>query len=318
MSYKSKVASFLPERDIPDLSGKVILVTGGNGGLGKELILSVAKKNPKQIFMTGRNESACLRAIENIKCQVPNILPNITFLQCDLASLSTVQSAAEHFRREAVRLDLLICCAGIMIVPPGLTKDGYEIQFGTNHLGHALLTKLLLPVLLKTAKEPNGDVRIVVFSSQGWNLHPRKGIVFDKLRTTQADLWIARYQLYGQSKLANTLYTAELARRYPQLTCVSIHPGVVMTNLVTSTTDIDQKIVKLTSSSKILTPEEGTRNALWAATTKKEAINNGAYYEPLGDLVKLGRKGNDTDLARKLWEWTDKELETYTNDDDWS
>jgi NAD(P)-dependent dehydrogenase (short-subunit alcohol dehydrogenase family) len=290
----------------------------GSGGLGKEFVLAIAKKNPKQIYMTGRNESTCRSAIEEIKSQIPNVTANITFLQCDLASLSTVQEVAEKFRREAVRLDLLICCAGIMLVPPGLTKDGYEIQFGTNHLGHALLINLVLPILLRTAKEPNSDVRIVTFSSQGWGMHPMKGIVFDKLRTTQANLWIARYQLYGQSKLANILYAAEIARRFPQLTSVSIHPGVIFTNLVTSTTGIDQKITKLTASKMVLSPEEGTRNALWAATTKKESITNGAYYEPLGDMVKLRRKGNDKELAQKLWEWTDKELEKYAIQDDWN
>jgi NAD(P)-dependent dehydrogenase (short-subunit alcohol dehydrogenase family) len=122
-----------------------------------------------------------------------------------------------------------------MAIPTGLTKDGYEIQFGTNHLGHALLIKLLLPTLQRTADETKGgaDPRIVLLASKGMTLHPTGGIVFDELRTTQENLAFAHWRLYGQSKLANILYAAELARRLPQITSVSVHPGVMMTGLVT-------------------------------------------------------------------------------------
>lgn len=91
-----------------------------------------------------------------------------------------------------------------------------------------------------------------------------------------------------------------------------IHPGVIFTGLVTSKTDLEQRIIKLTASKEIITAEEGTRNALWAATARKENITNGAYYEPIGEQAELRRKANVQKLARKLWEWTDKELEKYT------
>jgi NAD(P)-dependent dehydrogenase (short-subunit alcohol dehydrogenase family) len=119
--------------------------------------------------------------------------------------------------------------AGIMAVPAPVTEDGYEIQFGTNHLGHALLTKLLVPTLLATAALPDADVRIVTLTSLSHPWSVKGSIKFDTLRTSQeAESKIAKY---GQSKLANILHSKELARRYPSITCASMHPGTVETGL---------------------------------------------------------------------------------------
>lgn len=110
--------------------------------------------------------------------------------------------------------------SGIMAVPWSKTEDGYEIQFGTNHVGHALLTKLLLPTLLKTAEEPNSDVRVINVSSEGHMLAP--GIIYDQDTLESYQTW----RRYGQSKLANIFHARELQRRYPQITATSLHPGV--------------------------------------------------------------------------------------------
>ncbi|QKX54344.1 uncharacterized protein TRUGW13939_01430 [Talaromyces rugulosus] len=304
------------EKDVPDLSGKVVLVTGGNRGLGKEVVLAIAKKNPQQIFMTVRNLKRSQAAVEDIKSHAPGA--KITLLQCDLSSLATVRKAAEEFRSQASRLDIVICSAGVMTVPPSLSEDGYEIQFGTNHLGHALLVKSVLPVLLHTAKQPGSDVRFVVFTSQGYMMHPSGGILFDQLRTKQDNLWLARYQLYGQSKLANVLYAAQLAERYPQITSVSVHPGIVETELMTGQSLPDRMFLRVTTLGKTITPEEGAKNALWAATTDKVNIKNGSYYEPVGNRQDVQRWAKDQDLGRKLWEWTETELEPYVIQDKWS
>jgi retinol dehydrogenase-12 len=119
--------------------------------------------------------------------------------------------------------------AGIMMTPPGTTKDGFEVQFGTNHMGHALLTKLLLPKLLSTAKQPGADVRIITLSSVGHEWAPKGGLQLDTVHSEQRNL--SSRQRYGQSKLANILYSNELARRYPAIRCVSVHPGSVNTGL---------------------------------------------------------------------------------------
>src|SRR5262249_20169093 len=150
---------FNPNKDVPDLSGKIIFITGGTSGLGKESLLALAKHDPGHLYFTGRNEKSAGIVISEIQSIAPNV--PTTFLKCDLADLSSLKPCAQKFLASESRLDILMCNAGIMAVPAGTTKDGYEIQFGTNHLGHAALIKLLLPTLLSTAEQPESDVRIV-------------------------------------------------------------------------------------------------------------------------------------------------------------
>lgn len=206
-----------------------------------------------------------------------------------------------------------MCNAGIMARPPGLTVDGYEIQFGTNHLGHALLIKKLLPLLERTAARSDGDPRIVILSSEGHNFHPKAGINFDDLRTVQdmgvGGSWIR----YAQSKLANILYTNELARRYPLITSVSLHPGVVSTGLLDNSGPMNTAFVYMTTWWQMKKPEEGTHNQLWASTVDKEKIQSGQYYVPVGTVPKcnVSKLTKDDALALKLWDWTEKALEGY-------
>ncbi|KAJ7278943.1 oxidoreductase [Mycena rebaudengoi] len=300
-----KVKSYNPAIAIPDLSGRVIFVTGGTAGIGKETILALAAHNPQRIYFSGRDSKRAEAIIAE-----GNNAASLVFLQCDLTSLASVEQAAKQIVSESDRLDTVICNAGVMNVPPALTKDGYEVHFGTNHVGHALLIKILLPVLLRTAEMPGSDVRIVSLTSQGFATHPSGGIVFKDLRTTQ-DTMLARPSRYGQSKLANILYAAELARRYPQITSVSVHPGVVSTDLVLSQSAFMRALIHITNPSGLLTPPEGARNQLWASTADKSGITNGEYYEPVGELGKHARKSKDTKLAAELWEWTEKELAGY-------
>ncbi|KAL0571555.1 hypothetical protein V5O48_010404, partial [Marasmius crinis-equi] len=231
---------FDPKKDVPDLTGKVFFVTGGTwfssstpnstttddtgtSGVGKETVLLLSQHQPEHIFFSGRDSRKADSVIEEAKAIAPNA--QVTFIQCDLASLESVKEAAAQFTSLSSRLDVLVCNAGIMAVPAALTKDGYEVQFGTNHVGHALLIKLLMPSLLRTADEPQSDVRIIILSSVGHRFHPSGGIRFDTLREPDT---IGNAGLrYGQSKLANVLYAKELARRYPKITSVAVHPGTV-------------------------------------------------------------------------------------------
>ena len=241
-------------------------------------------------------------------------MPNvpITFIECDLASLASVEKAANKFTSETQRLDVLMCNAGIMAQPPGLTEDGYELHFGTNHLGHALLIKLLLPTMLRTAEEPNSDVRIVILTSAGFRATPMaNGIVFKDLRTTQDMGAAGGWMRYGQSKLANLLYATELARRYPSITTVSIHPGVVGTGLVANLSILNKALVYVTNLGKVKTPTEGVWNQLFAATGKREELVSGQYYEPVGVLGQHNKYSNNKELAERLWEWTQEELKGY-------
>ena len=114
-----------------------------------------------------------------------------------------------------------------MATPPSTTEDGYKIQFGTNYMGHVLLTKLLLPPLLSTAEMPEADVRIVNLSSEGHNLTPKGGIITDEAKVDALRSWVR----LGHSKLANILFTQELAARYPNFTSIAVHPGTINTDL---------------------------------------------------------------------------------------
>src|SRR5258705_2724480 len=144
--------------------------------------------------------------IEKIQAASPNIL--ITFIPCYLSSFASIRKAVSAFTLLSSRLDLLICNSAICAASPSLTADGYNMQFGVNHLGHALLVKFLLPTLLRTAAQPSDDVRIVLLTSSAHDWAPRGGIAFDSLQNTQA--YLTSKQRYGQSKLAHILYARQM------------------------------------------------------------------------------------------------------------
>jgi NAD(P)-dependent dehydrogenase (short-subunit alcohol dehydrogenase family) len=298
---------FNPAKDIPDLSSKIILVTGGNVGLGKETVLQLSKHNPSTLYLAARSRAKFDTAHADILKSNPTA--NITFLELDLSSFPSIKNAASTVLATSPRLDLLINNAGVMALPPGLTTDGYEIQFGTNHMGHALLTKLLMPLLLKTADQPDSDVRIINLSSAGEGLAPKGGFLPDKATTTMESYH--SYTRYGHSKLANVLFAKELARRYPSIKSVSIHPGRVQTNLLNhffenlTFTSAFQKTYDFFDSVSV---EKGVYNQLWAAVGDKDRVKSGEYYSPVGKGGGQSAPGKDMQLAGKLWEWQEAEF----------
>lgn len=155
--------TFDPEMDIPDLTGQVIIVTGGNAGLGFESIRQLAKHNPAHIYLAARSKQKAEEAIQKLKETNPQC-PPISFLSLDLASFASIKAAARTFMSSESRLDILMNNAGIMDTPKGLTEDGYEVQFGTNSMGPALFTQLLMPVLQRTG-QVNPEARVVFLSS---------------------------------------------------------------------------------------------------------------------------------------------------------
>jgi retinol dehydrogenase-12 len=240
----------------------------------------------------------------------------IEFVQCDLADLSSVQATAREFTSKEDRLDLLILNAGVMSLPAGTTANGYEIQFGTNHMGHALLTKLLIPTLLETAKDSGADVRVVSLSSIGHVSTSWNGIEFGQLKGEMK--WYPSLVRYAQSKLANILFIRELARRYPSITAVAVHPGVVDTELWRTMFSGWMGLGGLLNSGKRIfytSVEGGAKNQLWAATAKsgegKGEVKSGEYYTPVGAPGNGSWQSQDMSLAGKLWEWTEKELGEY-------
>lgn len=300
---------------LPTGSGGVVTtslttITTGTNGLGAQSAIHLAKHNAAHIYISGRNAKSAENVIKQIRDH--GSTTEVTFIECDLASLSSVKQTAERFAAQTPRLDILMCNAGIMAKPPSLTPDGYELQFGTNHLGHALLINKFLPLLEKRRSE-GGDARIVLLTSEGWFLHPRGGIVFDALKTPQ-DFWIGGpWRRYGQSKLANMLYARELSSRYPDILSVSVHPGVVATDLIGESGILNRALIHASNFGKILKPEQGAYNQVWAATAAREKMQNGSYYEPVGELSdgKLNQTAKSEALAKRLWEWTEEELKKY-------
>lgn len=296
--------------DIPDLSGKVIIVTGGNIGLGRESILQLSKRKPSKIYMASRSEAKAVATISEIQKIVPDA--PIVFLELDLASFASVKTAADKVLATTDRLDILMNNAGIMSTPHSLTKDGYEVQFGTNHMGHALLTKLLLPLLSETATKPNSDVRIVNLSSSEHTQAPKEGVIFDQVKTNMAS--VGPRTLYGQSKLSNIYFTKALAKRYPQIKSVAIHPGVVQTNLVSAVKETHTFLAPLiTIASKLFFTkvEDGALNQLFAATAKTEEVKQGGFYYPVAKEYAAAPIVNDAEMADKLWDFTEKELASH-------
>ncbi|KAK4493890.1 hypothetical protein PRZ48_015075 [Zasmidium cellare] len=300
-------SNFNPATEIPSLSGKRILITGANTGIGYQTALQLAAHDPREIWLTSRTLSRAQAAIDSIRAVVPKA--NLKPLELDLASLDSVKTAATEFLRQTERLDILICNAGIMSVPAGLTQEGYEVQFGTNHLGHAALLKLLLPRLEATSAQGDADVRVVLVSSMAHKHAPCAGIDFATLKTPAEAM--ATNDRYCQSKLANVLYARELAKRYPKLTSVSVHPGIVKTDLHA----LEAGNFVIRAFSKYVVPligvdvEQGAKNQLWAATA--EGVESGEYYTPVGVKGGDSALSKDAALARKLWEWTEGELTAH-------
>jgi NAD(P)-dependent dehydrogenase (short-subunit alcohol dehydrogenase family) len=288
--------------DIPSLNGKLAVVTGATGGLGYETALALARAGA-EVLVTGRNEEKGRVATEQIKRAVPSA--KVRFVMLDLASLASIHAFAESMLANGRPLDLLINNAGVMDLPTRrLTEDGFELQFGTNHLSHFALTALLLP-LLRKAHAP----RVVNVSSLA---HRGGKIDFANL---QAERKYNSWPAYQQSKLANLLFTFELQRRSDAygwgLMSNAAHPGFARTDLIPNgpgTGGLKGIGMKALGSFMSHSAEAGALPTLYAATAP-EAVPNGYYgpnglYELKGPVApaKVLPQAKDQAVARKLWE----------------
>lgn len=259
--------------------------------------------------MGARSESKAKEAINHIKKSVSGGV-EIEWLPLDLTSVKSIKQGAEKFLASSSRLDVLILNAGVMFLPPGETEMGHEIQFGTNHTGHFFLLKLLLPTLVKTAEEPESDVRVVTMSSVTHALAPS----FETLLNQEDLKKVNTHVRYGASKAANVIFAAELSRRYPSITSVSLHPGIILTGLYTP---ISQSYAISRLGSKMIGVfgtqiPKGAHNQLWAAAgAKKEELSNGDYYVPVGNCKTKNKFAKDEVMGKRLWEWSEAELKKF-------
>ncbi len=289
-------------KDIPPQTGRLAVVTG-TGGLGYETALALAAAGA-DVVLAGRNAAKGDESVAKIKALHPGA--KITFEQLDLADLGSIAAFSAKFGAAHSSLDLLVNNAGVMTPPRRLqTKDGFELQFGTNHLGHFALTAHLLP-LLRHGQRP----RVVNVSS----LAARMGeIHFDDLQ------WKGRYSpqgAYGQSKLANLLFTFELQRRSDAggwgLMSTASHPGYALTELIVNGPGADSLMARVTGL--LLKPwasqsaAAGTLPTLFAATSPQAV--NGGYYGPdrifelkgAPKVAKITRAAKDLSAAARLWQ----------------
>ncbi|RAK86371.1 short chain dehydrogenase [Aspergillus costaricaensis CBS 115574] len=293
-------------QDIPDLHGQVIIVTGGNAGLGYETIRQLGKNNPGRIYLAARSRTKAEQAITQLNQENPGHT-EIRFLQLDLASFESVKEAAADFLRQETRLDILINNAGIMMTPEDVTTDGYEIQFGTNVLGPALFTQLLLPTLRKTA-EVNSQTRMVMLSSAAHAMAPSDVYNFDELRTNAANRRTT--QRYTTSKLANLHYARALAERETKVNIISVHPGMVATNLHHSSTGIFLRPFLHAAVHFAATPvEKGALSQVFAAVSPE--AKHGQYYGPIGKAENGSKLSRDRDLQERLFRWIQAELSPH-------
>ncbi|KAG6333363.1 hypothetical protein ID866_5728 [Astraeus odoratus] len=214
--------------NVPDMTGKVVLVTGANTGIGKETVRVLLTKNAK-VWVACRDVAKGEAALRDLKESTGR---DAHLLRLNLANLRSIKESAQEFLSKETQLHVLFNNAGVMQPPvEQLTEDGYDLQFGTNVLGHFYFTKLLLPILLSTAKSsPNGTVRVVNTSSNG---HWFSGLDFDTFKDSPKRRGMASMKLYGQSKTGNIVFSAELHRRYRDqgIVSTSLNPGGIKTDL---------------------------------------------------------------------------------------
>ncbi|KAJ5355053.1 retinol dehydrogenase [Penicillium cataractarum] len=293
---------------IPDLAGKVAIVTGGYTGLGFGTSIELAKHGAR-VYIASRSAAKFKDAELEIISECPQA--DVRFLMLDLANLNNVQEAAERFAQLESSLHILVNNAGVMCIPYKETIDGFETQIGVNYIGHFLFTKLLIPILQKTAGiAEKGSVRIVNVSSNGHaKLAPKEGIIFSDINMkNNFSVW-ARY---GHSKLANVLHSKVLAKRYPNILALSLHPGTVKTNLSTgpiSSTPL-YRLIKPLVELGAPGPRKGAANILFAAVSPRLRLefDNGAYLLPIGKVSAPSKAGSDPQMVEDLWEWTIKAL----------
>ena len=287
--------------DIPSQQGKLAIVTGANSGIGYETALELARVGA-EVILAGRSEAKNLEAAKRIKREIP--AAKVRFGKCDLASLASIEEFADGMIAAGRSIDLLINNAGVMMPPTRkTTADGFELQFGTNHLGHFALTGRLLPLLRR-----GQGTRVVNVSSLA---HRTGTIRFDDL---QAEQKYAPWPAYAQSKLANLLFTFELQRRSDAngwgLMSDAAHPGGSRTELIVNGPGVETWIKRLGarfSAAISQSAADGALPTLFAATSPN--AKPFGYYGPNGlfeikgavATAQIAAKAKDEAVARKLW-----------------
>jgi NAD(P)-dependent dehydrogenase (short-subunit alcohol dehydrogenase family) len=283
---------------IPDQTGRTAIVTGANSGIGLVAARDLARAGAS-VVLACRNIQKGEAALEEIASAAPGA--GVELSQLDLGSLSSVQSFAERFRSSHQGLDLLINNGGVMAPPRRETSDGFELQLGTNVLGHFALTARLIGVM-----QGRRDARVVTLSSTA---HKFGRIHFDDL---QSERRYSRWRAYGQSKLGDLMFALELDRRLraaaSTIKSLAAHPGYAATNLQTAAPPaLDRLLMRVTNLLVAQSAEMGALPTVYAATYPD--LPSGTYVGPDGigeqrgypHVVSPSRSAQDPDVAARLW-----------------
>ncbi|TEB39776.1 NAD(P)-binding protein [Coprinellus micaceus] len=290
--------------DIPDLTGKVIIVTGANTGIGKETAKALLAHNAK-VYFAARSQERAEKAIKDLKTETGK---EGIWLKLDLADLKSVKTAAEEFLSKEQELHILFNNAGVMVPPvTDVTAQGYDLQFGTNVLGHFYLTKLLIPALLKGAKSSGNEKARVVTTSSVASYFGK--LDFNTLKDGPARRKQYAALLYNQSKLGNVLVSNVFAKRYADQGIVStaLNPGNLDSELPRHLSSWQAAILRWV----VLHPVPlGALTQLYAGTTDEGAKLNGKWLRP---WARVGNNPNpltrDEKLAEELWKWCEEQVE---------
>ncbi|XP_014285499.1 retinol dehydrogenase 11 [Halyomorpha halys] len=278
------------------LDGKVVIVTGSNTGIGRYTALDLARRGA-EVIMACRDLEKAEAAAGGIRKRVPEA--NLKVMRLDLSSLESVRSFCKDFLASYDNLHLLINNAGVMLSPWKLSEDGFEIHFATNHLGHFLLTMLLLPTICKSAPS-----RIINVSSMVHRICA--SMSYEDLNNEKL---YSPTGAYARSKVANVLFTKELARRLKgtEVTAVSLHPGVVNTEIPRHLNDLYFPGAYWLYSKMgwwlMKSPKQGAQTTLYCAL--EDCVESGLYYDDCA-VLESSPMSNDPNVAKELW---DKSLE---------
>ncbi|KAF8595286.1 NAD(P)-binding protein [Ceratobasidium sp. AG-I] len=306
--------SLFTVEQIPDLAGQVIIVTGGNAGVGKETCKALLNKNAK-VYLAARSKRKADEAIEWLKQETGGKTP--IFLELDLANLDSVRKSADEFKSKEKELHVLFNNAGVMMPPvEQKTADGYDLQFGTNVLGHYFFTTLLLPTLIHTAKNSplaNGHARVINTSSSAVYYVPKQGMVWEILGTDEtskvACKKLGSQPLYFQSKFGNVLFANQLAKRYGDqgIISVSLNPGNLKTDLARHTSALFVAVIYF-----MLYPASyGALTQLWAGTTPDVERLQGKFLIPWAREGDPGAPAKDEAAAERLWAWMEEQVKGH-------
>ncbi|MGG4489416.1 SDR family oxidoreductase [Metabacillus idriensis] len=277
------------------MKGKKVMITGANSGMGLAAAIEMAKKGA-HVIMVCRSLERGQAALDQAKRESKSNA--IELMKCDLGSLLSIREFARQYDDAYHSLDVLINNAGVVTIKRELTEDGFESMMGVNHLGHFLLTNLLLPALTRS---PQG--RIINVSS---GAHKIGNIHFDDPYLTKG---FTVWKGYAQSKLANLLFTAELAKKLQGtgVTVNALHPGAVATSLgVNRKTGFGKGVFALLKPF-FLTPEQGAQTAIYLAESSEvEHITGQYFYKRKMELPT--ERARDIELASRLWDWSESEV----------